>query len=708
MERKKRFGMVMGSLGLILLSTIFLAGRYDVFQKYGPLQKEFYLTQAQLLFIRPGLDLNILDVTIGEDRRILVTFSIKDPKGLPLDIDGVFTPGPVSVSFIISRIPAGESQYVSYITRDQTSPITGSTAAQPSTDRGGAFEKVEDGVYTYTFGTSLPADFDRDATHTLGVYARRDLTEFDLDRYVDNKVFHFVPSGAAPQPRDLVRSEACNQCHNPLALHGGSRREVGLCILCHTPQNSDPDTGNTVDFKVMIHKIHMGEHLPSVQAGTPYQIIGYRQSVHDFSEIAIPRDLRYCETCHVPGADQAAVADTGRASAMLIETDRGTVSALEGGTQSAAWMSRPSRSVCGSCHDDVNFATGENHMGGPQVSDNQCAFCHFPEGELEFDSSIKGAHTVPRTSRQLKGVNIQIREVVNTNPGQNPVVFFKITDNDGTPIAPSDLNFFNLNLSGPTTDYSTLVRESARQDSVPFEDGFTYTFQGRIPENAEGTFAVGAEAYRMVKLNAGTVKETDFRETEEENPVYYFAVTDAEATPRRTVVEEAKCNRCHAKLALHGTIRHDPQYCVTCHIPSGTDEERRPEAEFPPQSRHFKFLVHRIHRGHDLENDFTIYGFGGSAHNYNELHFPGDLRDCETCHVDDSYMLPLPEGLLPTMAFREYFSPPIQPVAAACLACHDGKDAAAHAFTMTSPFGEACAACHGRGLEFAVERVHAR
>ena len=75
----------------------------------------------------------------------------------------------------------------------------------------------------------------------------------------------FVPSGAAvTQVWDEIANSACNTCHNPLSAHGGSRYDVKLCVLCHSPQTVDPDTGNTVDFKVMVHKIHMGEQLPSV------------------------------------------------------------------------------------------------------------------------------------------------------------------------------------------------------------------------------------------------------------------------------------------------------------------------------------------------------------------------------------------------------------------------------------------------------------
>ncbi|HEX5135190.1 MAG TPA: cytochrome c3 family protein, partial [Thermoanaerobaculia bacterium] len=51
---------------------------------------------------------------------------------------------------------------------------------------------------------------------------------------------------------------------------------------------------------------------------------------------------------------------------------------------------------------------------------------------------------------------------------------------------------------------------------------------------------------------------------------------------------------------------------------------------------------------------------------------------------------------------------PQQPTANACLGCHDTRSAAAHAFVNTAPFGEACASCHGRNAEFAVDKVHAR
>ena len=134
-----------------------------------------------------------------------VTFKITDPEGLELDRSGVTTPGPVSTSFILAYIPAGEEAYLSYTSRIQTSSITGESAEQASTDSGGTYTDLGGGMYTYKFGTVLPVDYDADATHTLGVYARRDLREFELDRYVVNELEHWVPSSAgAAAPRDIV------------------------------------------------------------------------------------------------------------------------------------------------------------------------------------------------------------------------------------------------------------------------------------------------------------------------------------------------------------------------------------------------------------------------------------------------------------------------------------------------------------------------
>ncbi len=671
----QRNRLLTGIFFTVVALTLVSAATLNRLNDYSPFDERHYLTSEQIAFVRPGLQLDVQDVAIADDGTVQVTFTVADDRGLPLDLDGIFTPGPIRARFVLARIPADLNHWVAYTTRLQTSPITNDSAVQAA-NGGGTFEKIADGSYIFTFDFKLPADYDRTATHGVGIYSDRDLEEFGLGDQIDNDVFMFIPDGSeVTKIRDVTRTADCNSCHDPLAIHGGFRRDVDLCVMCHYPDVIDPDTGNTVDMSVMVHKIHRGADLPSVQAGTPYQIIGFRQSVHDYSEVIFPQDIRNCDSCHGPDA-----------------------------TQSMAYILRPTRSSCGSCHDDINFATGENHVGGPAMSDNFCANCHFPEGEFEFDSSVIGAHTIPANSRQLEGINIEITDVTGTGPGENPTVFFSVQTNDGEPIAPSSFPFFNLLIAGPTDDYSFLASERVVEAAVPAGEGFMYTFGTPIPADAEGTFAVGAEAFRNVPLNAGTVDEFSHRETAE-NPVFYFGVTDAEPLARRVSVTDQNCESCHGNLALHGTIRHNgTDYCQMCHQVAADDSPFREEGT--PRTIDLKFLIHRIHMGEELTRDYTVIGFMGSVHNYNNVVYPGDLRNCVKCHENDSYQIPS-QGILPTVDDNEFFSP-IAPNSAACLGCHDSAAAAAHAFLNIAPFAEACAACHGPNAEFSVARVHSR
>jgi OmcA/MtrC family decaheme c-type cytochrome len=649
---------------------------------FSKFDKRYYLTDQQIAFIRPGLNLEVLDVSIGADRAVSVTFKVTDPRGLPLDRTGVYTPGVVAASFILAYIPEGKNQYVAYTTRSVRSPITNVTAIQASADSGGTTTAVGEstGVYKYVFGTKLPEGYNSNLTHAIGIYATRNLTEFGLARDVVNEVIKFTPSGApVPKIRDVVTTETCNKCHDPLEAHGGSRREVELCILCHTPQTIDPDTGHTQDMPVLIHKIHRGHNLPSVQAGTPYIIIGNQQSVHDYSHVAYPQDIRNCESCHDPEA---------------------------GAVQHEAFLLRPSRDACGACHDDVNFASGEGHANGlPQISDRFCANCHYPEGEMEFDSSIKGAHTIPFQSTQLPGINLELVDITATGPGENPVVKYRITNHAGNAILPTELGSLTLLVAGPTADYKTLIREPAAADSVASGDAFIYTFKSPIPASATGTFLLAAEANRNVVLNPGTTKQLTQRETAV-NPMKYFGVTDAVPVPRRQVVSDEKCDACHGDLTFHGFNRRDPEYCVSCHFPAAQDTAQRPPEALPSRSIDMKFMIHRIHMGHDLTRDYTLYGFGRQPHTYNEIAYPADRANCEKCHLADTYNVPSP-GVEATVDVREFYSP-ISPNSAACLGCHDSLDAAAHTYLNTAPFGESCGACHGPNAHFSVAKVHAR
>jgi len=674
MAYRRRIGCVL--VGLTALGgAVTLTG--DSRPSFSPHQRAYYLSQSQIAFVRPGILFKITQAQVAPDGTISATFRITDPQGLPLDLNGVTAPGPVKVGMTLATIYNDHvsEEYTNHILQTVTDPKTGNTATQATLDSGGAFQQIGAGLYTYTFKTKIP-DFDPTATHSVGGQAERDLSAFNLGIQGIDDVYTWVPNGdPVTQIRDVVGTAACNQCHDRLAMHGGARQKVAYCILCHNPGTSDPATSNSLDMSVMIHKVHQGPNLPSVKAGGKYQLAGSDGVMRDFSGTTFPRDIRECTTCH----QQA--------------------------PQAQQYNTCPHDTACGACHDNVNFTTGENHPGGPQLDSSQCGNCHAPQGDREFDASIIGAHTIPARSTQLLGVNFEILHVNSVAAGSNPAVTFSIKDDAGNPIAPSSMEHVALVLAGPTEDYSQAVTEDLSQVPGP-SSTYIYTFKQQIPKNATGTWTIGIEGAKTYTLNAGTVQQTTQNQGGV-NKLVSFSVDGSTAQPRRTVVSLQNCNNCHSSLSVHGGNRNQIEMCVLCHNPNATDSSLRPAANSPPEAIDLRTMIHKIHTGSQLTSDYTIYGYGGSVNNFNAVTFPGDRRDCAQCHVNGSEQLPLQANLMPVTTPRDYIIN-TPPETAACLGCHTGKTTAAHALANATQLGEACDVCHGSNAEFSVDKVHAK
>ena len=638
-------------------------------------------------FVRPGLTLKILSAAIASDGTIKTQFSLTDPKGLPLDMDGILTPGAVSVQFVAAFIPKGQQQYVAYTTRLWGPPDTKLSGNLPDQDTGGRFRKVADGQYEYTFASKAPNGFDASATHTIGGFGSRDLTSFNLGTNNGSDTYTFVPNGSSVTVvRDVIRTASCNQCHTTLSYHDGKRQGMALCVLCHTQQNQDLNTGETLDLRSLIHKIHTGTDLDSVQAGATW-VISTNQftSSQDFSVFEPVAQARDCQFCHQAGPAQA-----------------------------DNWKTKPSRTACGSCHDTTNFATGENHANQPEFDDNLCASCHIPQGEQPLDASIVGAHTIPAYSSTLPGVVFELIRVDNAGPGKKPTVVFSVKDKAGKPIPPASMDRLALVIAGPTTDYAGWVQEDARQAAVASTGTASYTFKAPLPAGAAGTYTVGIEGYRLIPFLPGTTKETIAPDVGG-NQMLSFSVDGTTVQPRRTIVSMAKCASCHQPQplcntchneSLHNGNRNRFDYCVLCHNPNETDQAQRPADQMPAESVNFGGLIHKIHNGVN-RNWRSVYGIGGFEDSYPSVTFPGDLGKCDNCHVNGSEQLPLPAGLLPVKN-------PAGPITSmgraseSCLGCHDTDPAAiSHVMANTSKLGESCAVCHGPDDDFAVSKVHA-
>jgi OmcA/MtrC family decaheme c-type cytochrome len=682
--------------------------------------KAYYLDAAQVNFIRPGLAITVKSVKIAGDGTVTTNFTIADPKGIPLDRDGVLTPGPVSTSFILAYIPQGQTQYVSYTTRLQTDPNpVVPNAVQATADSGGTYTKVNDGEYVYTFAKKLPTDFEKSSTHTMGVYGSRNLTEFDLGTQYDDNTFNFVPDGAkVTVTRDVIKTASCNKCHDQLAFHGGSRRSMELCVMCHTPQTVDSGSGNTLDMKVFAHKLHNGKHLPSVVAGGDYFIVGFNNAITSWKDVEFPANgggssftgVLKCESCHEQNT---------------------------GAAQAKAWFSNPNQAACGSCHDDVNFKTGKNHVNLPQADDKLCSQCHVPSTGQEFDASIMGAHTVPIESSQLAGLVVNITKVDNGTAGKKPTVTFTMKDKKGNGLSFATVSRVALVLAGSTDDYGYIsfgsdvntngyVSESptAANTACSNDGTCTYTFTHAIPADARGTYSIGIESRTTGVLNAGTLKETTVQYGAD-NKVFNFSVDGSQVTARRTVVALKNCNNCHARLSLHGENRNAIEQCVLCHNPSMDDSPVRSTtkdpalAAMPPLSVNFAYMIHNIHTGEGLTEQnraYTVIGNAGSINPFDDVKYPamtmtgttGDTTNCSMCHVGTSYTLPMkanlkqvsnPQGPMTTMG----------PATAACTGCHGTPSAISHAaINANAEYGESCDVCHGSNAEFSVDKVHAK
>ncbi|MDO8635292.1 MAG: hypothetical protein Q7R34_03475, partial [Dehalococcoidia bacterium] len=186
----------------------------------------------------PGLKATISNVDIAADGKVTVSYKLTDDKGNPFnrtDLDA--NSERFSIARIESDSASGLTRWLSYVLSDlkgakftfkgkEMEPKLAEVKGVPvsAADATGEFKTVQPGEYTYTLKTVLPANFDKNATHRVMYTGTRNTRAF-----VANATLDFVPAGGdAKVTREVVSLAACNQCHDPLAIHGGTRRDTKL------------------------------------------------------------------------------------------------------------------------------------------------------------------------------------------------------------------------------------------------------------------------------------------------------------------------------------------------------------------------------------------------------------------------------------------------------------------------------------------------
>ncbi len=183
---------------------------------------------------------------------------------------------------------------------------------------------------------------------------------------------------------DVANIASCNSCHSKLALHGGGRVDTHYCVMCHNSSTWDPYSGNNLDLRTMVHKIHAGRKLTQ-----GYKIVGYQNSLSDFSAVGFPQDLRNCAKCHTGDATVA-----GRIDPATGGLD-GTVAPVTT-PQGENWKSKVSKAACLTCHDDTASTSPTHTMLSNATSPNNWYTIHktFGTTTATSDKQCQSCHAV--------------------------------------------------------------------------------------------------------------------------------------------------------------------------------------------------------------------------------------------------------------------------------------------------------------------------
>ena len=220
---------------------------------------------------------------------------------------------------------------------------------------------------------------------------------------------------------------------------------------------------------------------------------------------------------------------------------------------------------------------------------------------------------------------------------------------------------------GTTDPYYVDATALAGQLIYNADGYYTYSFQSNIKDPA-WTAKVGSTTYKTNGVvfepnkthriamqlqysdaSGAVIKVNPYFDVTFDANGNAVAVTDPSKTRKMTDV--SSCNGCHEKLALHGGGRVDTQYCVMCHNPGTTDP-------VSGNNVNLATMVHKIHSGRLLAKSPGGEDYFIGTHDYAEVGFPQDLRNCARCHSGSNPATPQGDNWKKVVSKE------------ACLTCH--------------------------------------
>ena len=723
----------------------------------------------------------------------------------------------VAIAKLVPGTNGNPDQWVNYIYRTESTlnapnnsgsnaglPVLDSALQATSDPKLNASQLVfnTDGYYTYTFSTDItnPA-FNANNVRTNGVVFEPNLTHrvaiqlsyvnaagatVRANPYYD---FKFVADGAgwkavaltnpATETRTMADIANCNTCHNQLALHGGGRVDVQYCVMCHNPGTTDANSGNVLTMSTMVHKIHAGRRL----GADALAIWGFGGAKHDYAEVGFPQDLRNCTKCH-----------------------NQTASTPQGDN----WKSKPSREACLTCHlsgpgsawrtTHDTLAPSIRLADAAAMTNANCAGCHgaatnlsaeqahWNQGEenaAKYKVNIDSATFIDGTPRKVRVV-YSVVDPTNNNAAYN------LTEDCGGVACTTSRRFGNLRFY---LAYKNLVGASAAETEwTSYNNGgngvnvFAHT--GTNNGSNQYTVDINIPADTATAVAQGTARVMSIGQVKEQMldailrvpvaPVTLMNVSmqhtfrdvalTGTVTPRRNVVSDAFCNKCHGTLgttsgsntlteAFHSGARNSVITCSLCHDANRQSSTVMADGSGFQESYQFKRMIHGIHGGAKRTFPFThgntnvgpwnkngtlvadgVTTFAAGVDNFStEVAYPGILSDCTTCHLTDSVTgvgtFENDRGTFGAVISKKDPDPftgaattdpllwkVISPKAATCTACHDSPAAKLHVTDLALTGGvfgtvtqgqfmsgavlEKCDQCHGTSGFVSIRRVH--
>lgn len=408
------------------------------------------------------------------------------------------------------------------------------------------------------------------ANTPMGSFTNTNGTALIYDFYPNTGASVKDASGNNTFARDIVTIAACNQCHgrlehgsNNTSGHFGSRPDTKLCVVCHTPQLA----AGAGDFKSYIHKIHMGSKLPAAETAA------LTTTLVDVSKITLPMDPRNCTICHKG-----------------IDVDN--------------WMSKPTRSACGSCHNSTDFLTHK----GSQTNDLACVGCHQEAAGASKPVSVAHATDYatpnnPQTPAGLVNFKYDVKSFAVDATTNVATIKFGILSDGGTGAAmapvtltagglltgfttgPSFIFAYNKSTANQTfttsPDYNNQGQKAAQPKSVTLVNLATDVTKGTLVLDATGGYYTATVTPAASGLTTGAQMRTVALQG------YFTQVTPASGrhtisvvktatgdTARRVVIDSGKCGACHEVFEGHGGNRNigkntvGEAVCTLCHVPN--------------------------------------------------------------------------------------------------------------------------------------------